>query len=38
MNLELLIGIIQIILIGTTPLVFASIGELVTEKLTMLKK
>ena len=32
MNLELLIGIIQIILIGTTPLVFASIGELVTEK------
>ena len=32
MSLEILIGIIQIILIATTPLVFAGIGELVTEK------
>ena len=32
MNLELLINIINIILIATTPLVYASIGELVTEK------
>ena len=32
MNLEIIIGIIQIILIATTPLVFAGIGELVTEK------
>ncbi|PPR47445.1 MAG: hypothetical protein CFH19_00484 [Alphaproteobacteria bacterium MarineAlpha5_Bin9] len=32
MNLESLIGVIQIVLIATTPLVFASIGELVTEK------
>jgi ABC-type uncharacterized transport system permease subunit len=31
-NLELIIGIINIVLIATTPLVFASIGELVTEK------
>ena len=32
MNLEIILGIIQIILIATTPLVFAGIGELVTEK------
>lgn len=32
MNLDLIVGIIQIILIATTPLVFAGIGELVTEK------
>ncbi len=32
MNIDLIIGIIQIILIATTPLVFAGIGELVTEK------
>ena len=32
MNLDLIFGIIQIILIATTPLVFAGIGELVTEK------
>ena len=32
MNLDLLIGIIQIVLVATTPLVFAGIGELVTEK------
>ena len=32
MSLELIIGILQIILIATTPLVFAGIGELVTEK------
>ena len=32
MNLDIVIGIIQIILIATTPLVFAGIGELVTEK------
>ena len=32
MNFELLISILNIILIATTPLVFASIGELVTEK------
>ena len=32
MNLEIVIGIVQIILIATTPLVFAGIGELVTEK------
>ena len=32
MNLDLIIGIIQIVLIATTPLVFAGIGELVTEK------
>ena len=31
-NLELIIGIINIVLIATTPLVFAGIGELVTEK------
>jgi len=31
-NFDLIIGIIQIVLIATTPLVFASIGELVTEK------
>ena len=32
MNVELIIGILNIILISTTPLVFAGIGELVTEK------
>ena len=32
MNLELILGILQIVLIATTPLVFAGIGELVTEK------
>ena len=32
MDLDLIYGIIQIILIATTPLVFAGIGELVTEK------
>ena len=32
MNIELIIGIINIVLIATTPLVFAAIGELVTEK------
>ncbi len=32
MSVELIIGIINIILISTTPLVFAGIGELVTEK------
>ena len=32
MNLDILFGVIQIILIATTPLVFAAIGELVTEK------
>ena len=32
MNIELIIGIINIVLISTTPLVFAGIGELVTEK------
>ncbi len=32
MTLELLLGILQIVLIATTPLVFAGIGELVTEK------
>ena len=32
MSLEVLLGVIQIILIATTPLVFAAIGELVTEK------
>ena len=32
MNLDLIIGIMQIVLIATTPLVFAGIGELVTEK------
>ena len=32
MNLDLILGILQIILIATTPLVFAGIGELVTEK------
>ena len=32
MDLDLIFGIIQIILIATTPLVFAGIGELVTEK------
>jgi len=32
MDFELLYGIIKIILIATTPLVFAGIGELVTEK------
>jgi len=32
MNIDLIIGIINIILIATTPLVFAAIGELVTEK------
>ena len=32
MNIELIIGIINIVLIATTPLVFAGIGELITEK------
>ena len=32
MNLVFIIGILEIILIATTPLVFAAIGELVTEK------
>ena len=32
MNLDLILGILQIVLIATTPLVFAGIGELVTEK------
>lgn len=32
MNIDLIIGIINIVLIATTPLVFAGIGELVTEK------
>ena len=32
MNFDLIIGILQIVLIATTPLVFAGIGELVTEK------
>ena len=31
-NFELIIGVIEIVMIATTPLVFASIGELVTEK------
>ena len=32
MSIELIIGILNIVLISTTPLVFAGIGELVTEK------
>ena len=32
MNLDLILGILQIVLIAATPLVFAGIGELVTEK------
>ena len=32
MSIELTIGILNIVLISTTPLVFAGIGELVTEK------
>jgi len=32
MSIELIVGILEIILIATTPLVFAGIGELVTEK------
>ena len=32
MNIDVFLGVIQIILIATTPLVFAAIGELVTEK------
>ena len=32
MNIDLILGIINIVLIATTPLVFAGIGELVTEK------
>ena len=32
MHIELILGIINIVLIATTPLVFAGIGELVTEK------
>ncbi len=32
MNIDLILGILQIVLIATTPLVFAGIGELVTEK------
>ena len=36
MDFELLYGIVKIILIATTPLVFAGIGELVTEKIRVL--
>ena len=32
MSIELIIGILNIVLISTTPLVFAGIGELVNEK------
>ena len=32
MNFDLIISIINIVLIATTPLVFASMGELITEK------
>ncbi len=32
MSIELIVGILNIVLISTTPLVFAGIGELVTEK------
>ena len=32
MNIDLVVGILNIVLISTTPLVFAGIGELVTEK------
>ena len=32
MSIELIIGILNVVLISTTPLVFAGIGELVTEK------
>ena len=32
MNIDLVIGILNIVLISTTPLVFSGIGELVTEK------
>ena len=32
MSIELIVGILEIILIATTPLVFAGIGELVTEE------
>jgi len=32
MSIEIIIGILNIVLISTTPLVFAGIGELVTEK------
>ena len=32
MNIDLVMGILNIVLISTTPLVFAGIGELVTEK------
>ncbi len=32
MNIDIVIGILNIVLISTTPLVFAGIGELVTEK------
>ena len=32
MNIDLILSIINIILIATTPLVFASLGELITEK------
>ena len=32
MSVDLILGILQIVLIATTPLVFAGIGELVTEK------
>ena len=32
MSIELMVGILNIVLISTTPLVFAGIGELVTEK------
>ena len=37
MTLDLLQGILEIILIATTPLVFAAIGELVTEKSGVVK-
>ena len=37
MNLDFIIGILEIILIATTPLFFGAIGELVTEKSGVLK-
>jgi len=37
MNYLELVGFIQIVLIATTPVVFAGIGELVTEKSGVLK-
>ena len=36
MSIELTIGILNIVLISTTPLVFAGIGELVTEKVALI--